>query len=230
VSGTCGFTYIPAALCDIIFAMSRETHYDCQIVHLNRKGEESSLRHKPTCQVAEGHAGSTMKCPACAKEYQATYWTTPGRRDQIRSRKGVKRNSLHFHYACTLPVEDHPILRGVGRDHRAGCAIAEDHVGPTSSNNCPACRKVNQRRTSRATGLRHRHQMTVVEYDHLFEKQQGRCAICERAQEGLRLAVDHSHQTGERRGLLCRACNLGLGNFRDDPASLQRAIEYLVRG
>ena len=213
--------------CGNILFMSGETHYDCQAVHLNRKGEVSNRRHNSTCQVAEGHTGTTLKCPACAKEYQSRYWAKPGVRDEIRQRKGTKRNGLHFHYACELPPEAHPILRGVGRDHRAGCAIAEGHLGATSSNNCPECRKVNQRRTSRATSLRHRHQMTVAEYERLFEKQKGRCAICGRSQEGLRLAVDHSHQTGERRGLLCRACNLGLGNFRDDPSALRGAIRYL---
>lgn len=209
--------------------MSRDTHYDCQTVHLNRKGEVSTRRHMPTCQVAEGHSGSTVKCVTCAKDYQKRYWNVPGRRDSLRSKRILKRNDHHAHYGCLLPPEDHPIQRGVGRGHRAGCAIAEGHVGPTSSNNCPACRKVNQKKTNRAAGLRHRHQMTVMEYDRLFEEQKGRCAICGRSQEGLRLAVDHSHQTGERRGLLCRACNLGLGNFRDDPSALRGAIRYLTQ-
>lgn len=42
--------------------------------------------------------------------------------------------------------------------------------------------------------------------------------------------IDHSHQSGAVRGLLCNGCNVGLGSFRDDPKILQSAIEYLSLG
>lgn len=43
--------------------------------------------------------------------------------------------------------------------------------------------------------------------------------------------IDHDHRTGKVRGILCQACNLGLGKFRDDPALIKSAIRYLsVRG
>ncbi len=41
------------------------------------------------------------------------------------------------------------------------------------------------------------------------------------------LCIDHDHETGELRGVLCRACNSGLGHFKDSPALLQAAIDYL---
>lgn len=54
------------------------------------------------------------------------------------------------------------------------------------------------------------------------------CAICGALSSGARsLHVDHDHSTGKVRGLLCSTCNTSLGGFRDDPALLLRAVEYL---
>lgn len=69
-----------------------------------------------------------------------------------------------------------------------------------------------------------------AEYQKMFEAQGGRCAICGTDSTGGRKAfhVDHCHDTGAVRGLLCGNCNSGIGNLRDDVGLLQRAIEYLM--
>lgn len=54
--------------------------------------------------------------------------------------------------------------------------------------------------------------------------QNSRCAICSSSD---RLVVDHSHETGEVRGLLCHACNVALGLLKDSPDVIIRAAEYL---
>lgn len=57
-----------------------------------------------------------------------------------------------------------------------------------------------------------------------IEKAKGRCEICG---EEAKLVIDHDHKTGKFRGMLCGACNHGLGNFRDNPQVLKAAIKYL---
>jgi hypothetical protein len=67
------------------------------------------------------------------------------------------------------------------------------------------------------------------EYLKMLEAQQGACAICGTTDTGKRkaFAVDHCHDTGKIRGLLCSNCNTGIGNLRDDVELLKRAIQYL---
>ena len=62
--------------------------------------------------------------------------------------------------------------------------------------------------------------LTVDEYYALGDS----CDICNSTD---RLCVDHNHETGEVRGLLCNGCNIGLGGFKDDKESLLKAIKYL---
>lgn len=70
--------------------------------------------------------------------------------------------------------------------------------------------------------------ITEAQFRGLFEEQDGRCAIC-RTQAAMPtdLVVDHNHANGEVRGLLCYACNSGLGLLKDSPDVLDAAMAYL---
>ena len=61
-------------------------------------------------------------------------------------------------------------------------------------------------------------------YEALRAWSNGGCAICGASRD---LAVDHDHETGTLRGLLCRSCNTGLGQFKDRVDLLKIAIAYL---
>jgi hypothetical protein len=72
--------------------------------------------------------------------------------------------------------------------------------------------------------------ITIDIYNQLLNKQNYRCALCGTdtpGGNGNRFHVDHNHQTGEVRGLLCYQCNVGLGHLKDSPKLLKRAIQYL---
>jgi len=64
------------------------------------------------------------------------------------------------------------------------------------------------------------------DYNKMFEVQNGKCAICNKTSEK-KLSVDHCHDSGKIRGLLCDRCNHGLGNFKENINFMFKAIEYL---
>lgn len=86
------------------------------------------------------------------------------------------------------------------------------------------------RERSRADKLNRAFGITPDEFDRLLEAQAGKCAICGTSSPGgrwSRFSVDHDHETGRVRGLLCLRCNRALGLMDDDPRRLQRAANYL---
>jgi len=85
--------------------------------------------------------------------------------------------------------------------------------------------RVRTRRSQRKMVFKRVYGISLEDYDVMFERQGGACAICKRT--GVTLCVDHCHLTGEVRGLLCIRCNSALGFCSDDPAVLLAAAEYL---
>ncbi len=80
---------------------------------------------------------------------------------------------------------------------------------------------------SRTYHLKRRYgRITAEEADTMLAAQGGLCAICRGAPAA---HVDHDHQTGRVRQMLCLGCNGGLGQFRDDPAALRAAAGYVER-
>lgn len=71
-----------------------------------------------------------------------------------------------------------------------------------------------------------RYKLTVQDHKAMLEKQNNRCALCDKLPEGTRpLGVDHDHVTGKVRGLLCYGCNR-LMVLLDNPELLKRATAY----
>lgn len=77
----------------------------------------------------------------------------------------------------------------------------------------------------------HKYNILPGDYWRMLESQGGVCAICKRdcARRGPQsLAVDHDHISGAVRGLLCEACNMGIGKFGDNPDFLRAAADYIA--
>lgn len=88
-----------------------------------------------------------------------------------------------------------------------------------------------------ARHFKKKYGLTLEDVGQLYKKQRGRCAICRSSlkliipdRRGLPgFCIDHDHDTGKVRGILCNPCNWGLGQFKDDPFILGSAFRYLKK-
>jgi hypothetical protein len=86
------------------------------------------------------------------------------------------------------------------------------------------CRSPERRRLRH---LKSRYGLTETQYASLLSKQDGVCRICNNPDPSRPLCVDHAHDSGVVRGLLCNRCNRALGLFGDDVEVLLAAAQYL---
>jgi hypothetical protein len=99
--------------------------------------------------------------------------------------------------------------------------------GDAKDKNAERNRRYSQTEKGKANTFRKRlarFNLTEAEYRELEERSEGYCESCK---ERLATDIDHCHNTGRVRGLLCGNCNTALGLMADNPIYLQRAIEYL---
>lgn len=91
-------------------------------------------------------------------------------------------------------------------------------------------REQNNRRAKDAH-LKNKYGLTRTQFNEMLAAQGGCCAICGTTKPGGRgtFHVDHCHNTGNIRSLLCNRCNNGLGHFNDNPELLEFAANYLRR-
>lgn len=106
-------------------------------------------------------------------------------------------------------------------------AFARSNVGAGGlRSQCRSCRA----QADRDYLLQRRFGMSAEQFDALLAAQGGRCALCQRFEPGGRWGrfhVDHCHQTGQIRGILCHGCNVALGALGDDIEGLTRALRYV---
>lgn len=101
-------------------------------------------------------------------------------------------------------------------------------------NSCVTCKKAKanaipyekRKAAARKSELKAKYGITPEQYERISAEQGGVCFICQAKPEGKALAVDHDHQTGAVRGLLCSNCNTGYGLFGESRTCFERAILY----
>lgn len=122
---------------------------------------------------------------------------------------------------------------------RCGNWKPADQFAPSAQRNgrqCRACRAEVSRdnytpEKRRRSNLKFKFNISPEDYDEMLCEQNNRCAICgtdEPGRSGVEFFhVDHDHETGRVRGLLCQGCNTGIGNLKEDIFVLESAIVYL---
>ena len=123
-----------------------------------------------------------------------------------------------------------------GKEKLATDFYVRNKVSMVRHSSCKECDKdrvkkrheENPERT-RNNDLKRNYGITLKEHQQMFDQQQGVCAICKSEGDGKlkKLCVDHDHKTGKVRQLLCRNCNMVLGQVGDNINILQSMIEYL---
>jgi hypothetical protein len=118
---------------------------------------------------------------------------------------------------------------GKNREREIARVKAWQQANPERVNAAHRARRRADPQRQRDGHLRRTFGFSVAEDDRMIAAQGGGCAVCGRKpRKGSSLHVDHDHETGEVRGLLCFRCNGGLGQFADDVDRLESAAHYLA--
>lgn len=95
--------------------------------------------------------------------------------------------------------------------------LCKDCIGPLWN--------LSKKERARNQQLLREYGISLDGYRKMLEEQGGKCKICHKTPKVL--VVDHSHSTGQIRGLLCHGCNIGIGNLKESAVILAAAAEYL---
>lgn len=165
------------------------------------------------------------------------FWSSRESKYQLPERLTMPKTNSFFCFSCHQELPISKKYKNTGKCY------------PCYSRSCQEWRDKNKdkvRKYSREWGrahpenshkhkLKNRYGISLEEYDQRLFSQGGVCAICLRPEtkidrrSGRRhsLSVDHSHQEGTNRGLLCDSCNKAIGLFNEDILMMKNAINYL---
>ena len=193
-----------------------------------RCGETKDVDEFRSRETSGGRAKPSSYCRPCERAYQREWAARPESAEIKRAYKQRYR-------------ERHPDRVRTARRanyeredpaHRIERARAWREANPDK------IKEYARRDSRRWDRLRRTHGISREDYEALYAAQEGRCPICgtelpdavvRRGETATRPHVDHCHETGRVRGILCGPCNQGIGLMHDDAAIVQAAVDYLTR-
>ncbi len=221
-----------------------DAHYRSSLAKLKAEcvvpGCEGRQKAKGYCDrhyqrlVTHGHVHPTRGVDWGAREKHPLYQTYHHHKN--RTKRGMAQEWANDFWKFVEDV-------GVRPDNHV--LTAEDRTGPIGPANwiwrekafkgtAGAAYQRHYRKTKsrnvKNTYLKSKYGISLEDYEAMVAEQGGGCAICKQGPRGKRyssLVVDHCHDTGIVRGLLCDHCNRGLGLFGDNPETLEAAALYL---
>lgn len=174
---------------------------------------------KPCSRCGVNPRNSTLKsyCVECKRAIARALYAKSGGKNRLTYCSRCKQERTGSHPTYCAPCAS--AYRAEQPCPRCG----ESKAGPngTKSPYCVPCFK--------AYRLLKTYGITIEQYDALISAQNGCCAVCGGSGDGKPWHVDHCHDTGKVRGILCALCNRGIGHFRESAALLRAAADYLER-
>lgn len=175
----------------------------------------------------------SRQCLTCEEFFIAKRIYADGRGGQFCSRSCQQKNKKRRPTPAPINCEVCNTIFTPGKTYTDGrgkiCSIA-----------CRRKRRLDDGRTSfahRKHLLYKKYGITIEQYWEMHAAQNGGCAICKRTDpigrvakvDPMWLAVDHDHETGQIRGLLCMHCNTAIGQLDHDPERMRAAMDYLSK-
>ncbi|MDQ1396542.1 MAG: hypothetical protein QOG64_1801 [Acidimicrobiaceae bacterium] len=143
--------------------------------------------------------------------------------------KGMKDGFRNECKACNLAAKHERYLKDPAREIARVKKWQQENAERVNAYHRVRRARPEVKEQSRAGHLKRKFGLTLEQYDEMLAAQLGGCAICgDPPEAGKALHIDHDHDTGEVRGLLCVRCNNGLGQFKEDLGLLSQAGVYLA--
>lgn len=205
--------------CDTPFTVEckRARKVTCSPQCAHERKKRASRNHAARIYTTASKSIPERSCVRCAETFQ------PYRDDSLYCTRLCQRRARQQRLVDEKPAQC---------CHSCGTLVAGSQPGLRV---CDACRK--DRRPSREAQLERERQrrfrtygITEAEYDAMLASQGGCCAICRTDTPTVKgWAIDHCHESGMVRGILCARCNSAIGLLGEDPQAIARAAEYVSR-
>jgi hypothetical protein len=186
-------------------------------------GQPAFCRHM--CKTCYALDNRSKQDPV--KRLEAKRENTEARKEEIKEHRRQYRQDKKEEiraYNKKYAEENPELIKLWGKNYREGTAEKNNERARQWAEDNPIGIKAQR--------LLKNYTMSLEEWVNMWEKQDGKCAICKveltpKGQGGTCVAVDHCHRTGAIRSLLCQQHNKGLGHFNDDPELLRATADYI---